>query len=329
MTVGVVIPCFRQERWLPRTLTALERSLAAHDWRGILVVSGPGGSLPALSGSWRVIAPPSAVPLTPGAARMLGFSACGGEWVLFVDADVAVEPAWVERALAEVQRAAAGGERLAGVFGRLEEWFEDHGVERPGSRDLYRVGEADREVPYLATLALYSREALTEAGGYDARLQSEEDFELGLRIRRTGRRLRSLAPLAGRHWSAPRPSFAELGRRWSSGLCFGQGQVLRLYLGRPGFGAVLRRQRLYVATLLMWGIGVGTLLAGPVLAGRAGPFLLWLALPLGVIALMTIRKRSLRLALHSLSTWTLNGAGMVVGLFRPAPRSARGAEGRC
>jgi hypothetical protein len=328
MTVGVVIPCFRQERWLHRTIAALERALAGREWRGALVIAGPGDPVPALSDRWRVIAPPSAAPLTPGAARMLGFSACGGECVLFVDADVAVEPAWVERALGVMELAAGAGEPLAGVFGRLEEWFEDRGAERPGSRDLYRVGDADRDVPYLATLALYSREALTEAGGYDARLQSEEDFELGLRVRRTGRRLRSLAPLAGRHWSAPRPSFAELGRRWSAGLCFGQGQVLRLYIGRPGFGALLRRQRLYLATLLMWALGLAALLAGP-LAGRTRPFLVWLAMPLAVIALMTIRKRSLKLALHSLLTWSLNGAGMVVGLFRTAPRAGRGAEARC
>lgn len=329
MTIGVVIPCYRQERWLPRTLAALERALAGRAWRGALVIAAPGGPLPALSERWRVIAPPTSVPLTPGAARMLGFSACGGDWVLFVDADVAVESAWVDRALSIVESATAAREPLAGMFGRLEEWFEDVAIERAGSPDLYQVGDADRDVPYLATLAFYSREALTQAGGYDARLQSEEDFELGLRIRRTGLRLRSIAPLAGRHWSAPRPSFAELGRRWRTGLCFGQGQVLRLYFGRPGFGALLKRQWLYLATLVMWASGLWALLAGLVLSREELPLVLWLPLPLGLLAAMTLRKRSLKLALHSLLTWSLNGAGLVVGLFRLAPRAARGAEVAC
>src|SRR4029077_1702464 len=131
-----------------------------------------------------------------------------------------------------------------------------------------------RPVDYLATLALYRRAALEAASGYDPRLSSDEDFELGLRFRARGLEMRSLDALSSRHWSAPRPSFAELGRRWRSGLCYGQGQVLRLYLGRPGFGALLRRQSLYVATLGMWGLGIVALLAGPI-AGSWRPLEWW------------------------------------------------------
>jgi hypothetical protein len=312
----VVVPCARQERFLPRTVAALERALEGRAWSGALVLAAPGGEPPALSPRWRVITPPVATrtPLTPGAARMLGFAACGGEWVLFVDADVEVEPAWVAEALAIVSGASAPDARLAGLWGRLEEWFEEGGRVRPGAPDLYRVGRAEREVDYLATLALYRREALAAAGGYDPRLHSEEDFELGLRLKRAGHRMRSLGRLAGRHWSAPRPSFAELSRRWRTGLCFGQGEVLRLYLGRPGFGALLRRQGLYLATLAMWAGGAVTL--GAALALRdLRPALLWAALPAGVLALVAARKRSARLAALSLLTWTLNGFGLVLGLL--------------
>jgi glycosyltransferase involved in cell wall biosynthesis len=327
MRIGVVIPCYRQERWLPRTVTAIERALAGRDWSGVLVRAATGDELPELSERWRVLAPPTAVPLTPGAARMLGFAACGGEWVLFVDADVAVQPAWLERALVVVAAADAAREPLGGCFGRLEEWFEEARGVRPGSRDLYRVGDRDRDVRYLATLAFYSREALTRAGGYDPRLQSEEDFELGLRFQRLGLRLRSLAPLAGQHWSEPRPSFGELSRRWRTGLCFGQGQVLRLYLGKPGFWALLARQSLYLATLWMWAIGLWNLV-GSVVTREELPFVLWLPLPLAVLGVMAVRKRSFRLALHSLLTWTLNGAGLIVGLFR-MPRGSRPGEAPC
>src|SRR6185436_1866281 len=106
--------------------------------------------------------------------------------------------------------------------------------------------------PYLATLAFYRREALLEAGGYDPRLSSEEDFELDLRLQRLRWEIRALAPLAAKHWSAPRPSLGELGQSWATGLCFGQSQVLRLYLGRPEFAALLKRQTLNLATLAMW-----------------------------------------------------------------------------
>jgi len=312
--LGVVIPCYRQERFLPRTVAALEKALAGRTWRGAIVLAAPSAEsapLPELSARWQVIAPPVVRPLTPGGARMLGFSACGGDWVLFVDADVEVEGAWIERALATAAREPA----LGGLWGRIEEWFVDGDRERAGSRDLYRVGDHDHPSDYLATLALYRRAALLEAGGYDARLSSEEDFELGLRLRRSGQALRALTPLAARHWSAPRPSFGELLRRWRTGLCFGQGQVLRLYLGRPGFGPLLRRQGLNLGTLIAWLAGAAAS-AWTIARRDPSPLVAWAALVAAALLVMTARKRSMRLDLHALLAWTFNGFGLAVGLLQ-------------
>jgi hypothetical protein len=325
MRLGVVVPCHQQEVHLPRTLAALERSLAEHDWSGVLACSEATSGLPALSGRWRVAGPAGAGrgPRTPGAARMLGLAGCAGDWVLFVDADVEVEPAWVASALAAVAAGAATagpGARLAGLGGRLEEWFVDARGERPGRPDLLRVGREERVVDYLTTPALYRRSALEAVGGYDVRLSSEEDFELGLRLRRAGHELRSLGQAAGRHWSGPRPSFRELARRWRSGLCFGQGQVLRIYAGRPGFGVLLRRQGLYLAALGLWTLDLAALGIGLV-TGDARAWVAWAALPLVPLVPMSLRKRSPRLALHSLLTWTLHGVGLLAGLLRPLPRA--------
>ena len=55
-----------------------------------------------------------------------------------------------------------------------------------------------------------------------------------------------------------------------------------------------------------------------------------LVIPLFAAALMSVRKRSLRLGVLSLLTWTQLGMGLVVGLFRVpagAPEPAR--EARC
>jgi glycosyltransferase involved in cell wall biosynthesis len=321
LKLGVVVPCYRQEAFLPRTIEALERSLAGSDWRGALVIAAPSGApLPALSSNWRVLAPPVSRPLTPGGARMLGFSDCGGDWVLFVDADVEIDEVWLSEALAVAARADGAGEpaNLAGLWGRLEEWFVTPSGERAGNPDLYRVGRDERDTDYTATLSFYRRDALTSAGGYDARLHSEEDFELGMRIRRLGLRLRSLGRCAGRHWSGPRPSFSEIARRWRTGLCFGMGEALRLYLGRPGFLTLLRRQLHYLVMLALW-------LAGLVALGldaltKDGRWLsTWALAPLARFVFMTFRKRSPKLALHSMLTWTVNGAGLVAGFVALEP----------
>jgi hypothetical protein len=326
MRIGVVVSCYRQERFLARTVAALERALEGEDWQGVLEsVAPPDGPPPRLSGRWRVISSFDPVtsrplrPLTPGAGRMLGFAACGGEWVLFVDSDMELDAAWVRAILAT----AAREPRLAGLGGRIEEWFADGSLERPGQHDLYRTGDRDRAVGYFGNVAFYRRSALDAVGGYDVRLSSDEDFELGMRFGWLGLELRSLGMRAGRHWSAPRPSFAELARRWRTGLCFGQGQVLRLYWGRRGFWTLFGRQRLYVVTLGMWSLGLLALAAWPV-SGSPGLLARWALLPFAVLALMTVRKRNPRLALLSLLTWTLNGVGMLVGLTRP-PRALRPA----
>ena len=334
MKVGVVVSCYRQERFLARTVAAIESALAGRDWHGVLELAVRSDEpLPALSDRWRVVSAFDAAtqrpgrPLTPGAGRMRGLAACDGEWVLFADSDIELEAAWVEAAIALAAREPG----LAGIFGRIDEWFVDGGRERPGKPDMYGTGGSDRPVAYMAAVAFYRRSALLDAGGYDERLNSDEDFELGLRLRQRGLAMRSLGMLAARHWSAPRPNLRELIRRWRTGICFGQGQVLRLYLGRRGFGTLLRRQWLYVASLGMWALGLIAATAS-LRAGDPRPAALWALIPLGVLALMSARKRSLRLGALSLTTWTVQGFGLVVGLFR-LPGGARplapAVEARC
>ena len=100
-------------------------------------------------------------------------------------------------------------------------------------------------LPYLAQAWLCRRVAFENVGGFDARLPAEEDFELGTRLRRAGWSLIAISELAGIHHCAPRPSLAELGRRWRNGMFAGPGLALRHAWGGASFGELLARQRLY------------------------------------------------------------------------------------
>ena len=319
MRLGAVIPCFRQERFLPRTLAALERALAGVPWQGVVVVSGGAPDVVTAGASWRLLCPPAGAAPTPGGARMLGCAAVEGELVLFVDADTEVDADWVARALAR----AAEPSRVAGWGGRLEERVIDGVRDWAGVPDLNHTGDAERDVELLTTPVLYRRDALLAVGGYDPRLAAEEDFELALRFRAAGWTLRVLPGPAARHWNGPRPSVAELRRRWAHGLVFGPGQALRLYLGRRGFARLLWRQRLMLATLAFWTWGGAAALA--VVLG-AGPLALraWALALLALLAALAVRKRSLRLAAYALLAWTVNGLGVVIGFLRGPVRPAAG-----
>ena len=168
MKIGVVVSCYRQERFLARTVAAIETAFDGEDWQGVLELAVLSGEpLPPLSERWRVVSAFDPAtrqpgrPLTPGGGRMLGYAACGGDWVLFADSDIEMEAAWVRAAIALAGREPA----LAAVFGRLEEWFVDGGRERPGNPDMYRTGPTDRPVDYLAAVASMADESEDDRGG--------------------------------------------------------------------------------------------------------------------------------------------------------------------
>jgi hypothetical protein len=56
---------------------------------------------------------------------------------------------------------------------------------------------------------------------------------------------------------------------------------------------------------------------------RARGLLTWALLPLALLEAMALRRlSSARLALHSLATWSVMAAGMVVGFFRGGAAAA-------
>ena len=85
----------------------------------------------------------------------------------------------------------------------------------------------------------------------------------------------------------------------------------------------MRRQGIYFAMLALWLAAVPAVLLGGV-RGLG----LWALAPMALLAVMTLRKRSVKLALHALLTWSVHAAGLVVGFARGGP-PAPAAEGAC
>lgn len=163
------------------------------------------------------------------AARNAGITATTGEVIAFVDADMVVDPGWVERVArrmsrtdaeyvgCDVQLFTAGGEGLAAEYNRRNDLHVERFVE---------------ELSFAPTCSLVVRRSLlAEVGGFDPRLRSGGDMEFGNRVAASGRSLEYAADVVMYH-----PTRTTLGAllRKSKRVGRGKTQLRRYYPDRYG-----------------------------------------------------------------------------------------------
>ena len=245
-----------------------------------------------------------------GVGAQLGYQFARGEFVYILDGDMELCPGFLEAALDVLRR----DTQLAGVGGQVEEMhvgnLEFRNRER---RKKKSMGAGD--VAKLNMGGLYRRRALDEAGYFTNRnLHSNEELELGLRLRAKGWRLQRLAVPGVRHYGHTDDSLRLLLRRWRSGYARGAGMLLRSAWGTDYLPGVLRHCASSLGSIVWWGALVMTVLLpldGPAkLASLASVF----ALP---FLLMALKKNSLVLGVFSVLTWNVFAAGLLAGLFSP------------
>ena len=202
MRVAIVIPCYNDQRFLPQALAAIGAEEATE-----VVVVDDGSDDPATLSLLDALAKTQVRVLHqrnagPAAARMAGVAATGAPYVLPLDADDLLGPGSVA-ALAD----ALDTHPEAGVA------WGDHELFRPSGARLLARGP-DALDPWLITYvnelplsALFRREILLEAGGYQLR-EGYEDWDLWMALAERGVRGIHVARLVERH--------REHGaRRWS------------------------------------------------------------------------------------------------------------------
>lgn len=157
----------------------------------------------------RVLRPGRNLGFTAG--TNLGVEAAAGDWIATVNDDAVVEPGWLEALLATLEAdpraAAAQGvnllhdapDRADGCGLAWNRWWQavqiGHGKPAPGPqggvREVFGVS---------ATAAVYRRQALLDAGGFDPRLVSYyEDVDLAVRLRAAGWRALLVPGARARH----------------------------------------------------------------------------------------------------------------------------------
>lgn len=110
-----------------------------------------------------------------GAARNAGFHAAKGEYVVPLDADDLIDPAYIAECLIGL-----GGSDAAFAYTDFQVFGTENYLERPGEYNLYRL--LDRN--YLTYAALIKKRDWEESGGYDESLKcfGYEDWEFWLRL---------------------------------------------------------------------------------------------------------------------------------------------------
>jgi GT2 family glycosyltransferase len=175
------------------------------------------------------------------AGTNLGIAEAAGDWIATVNDDAVVEPGWLAALLGALQAdpraAAAQGvnllydapDRADGCGLAWNHWWQavqiGHGEPAPGPaggvREVFGVS---------ATAAVYRRQALLDAGGFDSGLVSYyEDVDLAVRLRAAGWRALLVPEARARH--AGSATGRTLNReRWR--LIYGNRYVVaRRYLG--------------------------------------------------------------------------------------------------
>jgi glycosyltransferase involved in cell wall biosynthesis len=316
--LSVVVVCRNEERNIARCLTSIVSASHLVDG-GVEVVVVDSASRDrtvdaALAFPVRVVLLDAAWPLSPAAGRFHGGLAARGDYVQFIDGDMALDAGWLPAAL----RALDADEKLGGIGGIERQAFLEGGAVVGGRDNPYAVPPHEAPARVLPGAALFRRTALIAAGGFDPYLSSEEEAELCYRLMKAGYTLRTLPIPITTHYSARRRSLSELSRRMRGRLYRGTGQVLRRSLAQ---GLVLRhawRLRTFLAFGAFLVAGIVALIAWPV-TQSAMLFTIWLLLAATMFAVLTVRKRSLGQAALSLAILTCIAWELAAGFRKPLP----------
>lgn len=251
--------------------------------------------------------------LTASAGRYLGFKHTTGDYVLFLDGDMALCEGFVDHALPVFE---AGDDRLAVLTGQRLDRPVDTPTDSPRDFDPADYTRRAEEVQHPGGAGLFRRDVLAQVGSWNPFLYSDEEPELCVRIQYAGYVIHKIDYPIAYHYSDPIDEISTLVARRSRNLWLGVGQSIRLHLGSSIFWPYIRKRGYGILPGIALVAGVIALLVG--MFGRQMVwFRLWVLALAGVIVLDSLRKRSLYLTLHSLVKRFFVVDGMVRGFFQP------------
>ncbi|WP_336973132.1 glycosyltransferase [Sphingobium aromaticiconvertens] len=245
-----------------------------------------------------------------GAGAQLAFQSSRGHYFYLLDGDMLLDPGFLPAAIDYLER----HPDVAGVGGELRERIVSNQEFLIRARAGAKLRPAGEKVDNLDGGGLYRRSAIEQVGYFaDRNLRAFEELDLGWRLRVAGWTLARISVHSVDHFGHDMSGYRLLWRRLRSGYAGGAGQLLRAAWGKPHFrrlASSFSHGRNSLVVILWW-----VLLIATCLSGHGWPFaILLLAAPL---LFLTVRRRSLSLALYNFLSWNSIAWATIGGILRP------------
>jgi glycosyltransferase involved in cell wall biosynthesis len=312
-TVSIIIKAFNEERHIAGAIESALAALARISGEIILADGASTDRTVAIAEKYpiKVVRLDDASDRSCGAGAQLGFQYSSGEFICLMDADMRLRRPFLAAAIRALKETPA----LAGVGGTVI----DHDADNLEYAQRVRRFDPDRRpgpVTRLGGCGLYRRTAIAAVGYLtDRNLHGGEELELAARLRVAGWTLARIDCTAVDHYCRTGNPYRQLLRRIRSRNSCGPGEIIRAAVGRPQFSFMVRNDRNSVLSGLVglwWCSMAAILLFGGVWALPVAAALLLLP-----FAAMSLRWRSLRDGIYSVTAWNAHALCFLPGFFRP------------
>lgn len=247
-----------------------------------------------------------------GIGAELGMVGATGEYIYILDADMEFISGFLAKAISKLDE----DESLAGVAGVLQEMHLDN-IEFQERNKRKNPSIQPGKMKSLPGGGLYRAEALRSVQYFTHQgLNSQEEFELGARLKMKGWGLLRMDIPSVRHYAYQMNAYKLLFRRVKSGYIYGLGELLRSAYGKPHFFYIfnnIKQIKLLLAYNIWFVFCVVLTLFVAVGSTSLVALLMLFSLPLVV---MTIKKKSFKVGLYSFVSGLFNSYGLVVGFFK-------------
>jgi glycosyltransferase involved in cell wall biosynthesis len=317
MLLSVIIPSKNEESNIERCLESLTANnpyaaeseiilvdCASHD-ATVAIARGHPVKILQLDPGW---------PQSPAAARFIGTRFASSEFVFYMDADMTLEPGFIQQALTALKEDAT----IAGVGGIGNELYTRGGNIVGERLNLYRTPKYPTGVQFLGGAGLYRKNSVLEAGGFHPFLAAAEERELAWRLRKIGLKLISIPIPMISHYTAPLNEWEEFRRKKKAGFFFGIGQAIRI-CPDPGYLAETLAYYAQFSLFLAYIIFCALVACFALILGQMG-YLSFALIPLILIGLgLFIKKKNIAITSAALLKWMLMSLDILCGFLKGSP----------